>query len=65
MTMTGRLMADEISSEFLPDVSALPWAHEYGAIDASPLIPAGSTKAQCVGQRGFGRPRTAARERME
>lgn len=63
MTMTGRLMADEISSEFLPDVSALPWAHEFGALDAAILIPSGSTKQFVKVRRGFGIPRTEGREK--
>ena len=63
MTMTGRLMADEISSEFLPDVSALPWAHEYGAIDAGCSIPCGSTIEAFKGEYGFGIPSSMAREK--
>jgi hypothetical protein len=55
----------QIREEYEPDSGSIAWGYEYGALDASPLIPAGSTKEQCVGQRGFGRPRTAARERME
>jgi len=65
MTMTGRTVPTQIREEYEPDSGSIAWGHEYGALDASPLIPAGSTKAQCVGQRGFGRPRTAARERKE
>lgn len=63
MTMTGRVMADQIGSEFLPDVSAVPWAHEFGAIDAAVLIPSGSTKQFVKGRRGFGIPRTEGREK--
>jgi hypothetical protein len=63
MTMTGRVMADQIGSEFLPDVSAVPWAHEFGAIDAGGLIPSGSTKQFVKGRRGFGIPRTEGREK--
>lgn len=44
MTMTGRVMADQIGTEFLPAESAVPLAHEFGALDAAILIPSGSTK---------------------
>ena len=63
MTMTGRVMADKIGGEFLPDESAVPWAHEFGAIDAAILIPSGSTKQFMKGRRGFGIPRTEGREK--
>lgn len=63
MTMTGRVMADQIGSEFLPDVSALPWAHEFGAIDACGLIPSGSTIEAFKGEYGFGIPSSMAREK--
>ena len=63
MTMTGRVMADKIGSEFLPAESAVPWAHEFGAIDAAILIPSGSTKQFVKGRRGFGIPRTEGREK--
>ena len=43
MTITGRVIADRIRVEFLPAESAFPWAHEYGALDAANLVPAGST----------------------
>ena len=65
MTMTGRVMADKIGGEFLPDESAVPWAHEFGAIDAAILIPSGSTKDFVKGRRGFGIPRTEGREKKE
>lgn len=65
MTMTGRVIADKIGSEFLPAESAVPWAHEFGAIDAAPIIPAGSMVAQIQGKRGFGMPLVAAREKRE
>ena len=63
MTMTGRVMADQIGSEFLPAESAVPWAHEFGAIDAAILIPSGSTQQFVTGRRGFGIPRTEGREK--
>lgn len=62
MTMTGRTVPLNIRDEYKPEGSSIAWGYEYGALDASPLIPAGSTKAQLQGRRGFGRPRTAARE---
>ena len=64
MTMTGRVMADQIGDEFLPDdEAAVPWAHEFGALDAAILIPSGSTKQFVNGRRGFGIPRTEGREK--
>ena len=63
MTMTGRVMADKIGSEFLPAESAVPWAHEFGAIDAAILIPSGSTKQFVKGRRGFGIQQTVGREK--
>ena len=63
MTMTGRVMADQIGSEFLPAESAVPWAHKFGALDAATLIPSGSTKQFVKGRRGFGIPRTEGREK--
>ena len=64
MTMTGRVMADQIGDEFLPDYeAAVPWAHEFGALDAAILIPSGSTKQFVKGRRGFGIPRTEGREK--
>ena len=63
MTMTGRVIADKIGSEFLPTESAVPWAHEFGAIDAATLIPSGSTKQFVKGRRGFGIPRAEGREK--
>ena len=63
MTMTGRAIADKIGSEFLPTESAVPWAHEFGALDAAILIPSGSTKEFVKGRRGFGFPRTEGREK--
>ena len=63
MTMTGRVIADKIGSEFLPVESAAPWAHEFGALDAAILIPSGSTKQFVKGRRGFGIPRTEGREK--
>lgn len=63
MTMTGRVMADSINAEFLPAESAVPWAHEFGALDAAILIPSGSTKQFVKGRRGFGMPRTEGREK--
>lgn len=40
MTMTGRVMADQIGDEFLPDdEAAVPWAHEFGALDAGFVNP--------------------------
>ena len=63
MTMTGRVMADKIGGEFLQAESAVPWAHEFGAIDAAILIPSGSTKQFMKGRRGFGIPRTEGREK--
>ena len=63
MTMTGRVIADQIGSEFLPHTSAVPWAHEFGALDAAILIPSGSTKQFEKGRRGFGIPRTEGREK--
>lgn len=65
MTMTGRVMADSINAEFLPAESAVPWAHEFGALDAATLIPSGSTKQFVKGRRGFGIPRTEGREKKE
>lgn len=65
MTMTGRTVPMQIREEYEPENGRIAWGHEYGALDASPLIPAGSTRAQHQGKRGFGRPRTAARERTE
>ena len=65
MTMTGRTVPTQIREEYEPDSGSIAWGHEYGALDASSLIPAGSTKAQLQGRHGFGRPRTAARERKE
>lgn len=45
MTMTGRVLADQIGAEFLLDDEAVvPLAHEFGALDAAILIPSGSTK---------------------
>ena len=63
MTMTGRVMADQIGAEFLPAESSVPWAHELGAIDAAIMIPSGSTKQFVKGRRGFGFPRTEGREK--
>lgn len=63
MTMTGRVMADSTNAEFLPAESAVPWAHEFGALDAAILIPSGSTKQFVKGRRGFGMPRTEGREK--
>ena len=63
MTITGRLIADRISVEFLPAESAVPWAHDFGALDAAILIPSGSTKQFVKGRRGFGIPRTEGREK--
>lgn len=64
MTMTGRVIADQIGDEFLPDdEAAVPWAHEFGAIDAGGLIPSGSTIEAFKGEYGFGIPRSAAREK--
>ena len=63
MTMTGRVMADQIGSEFLPAESAVPWAHEFGALDAAILIPSGSTQQFVKGRRGFGIPRAEGREK--
>ena len=63
MTMTGRVMADSINAEFLPAESAVPWAHEFGALDAAILIPSGSTIEAFKGEYGFGIPRSAAREK--
>ena len=64
MTMTGRVMADQIGDEFLPDdEAAVPWAHQFGAIDAGSLIPSGSTIEALKGEYGFGIPRSAAREK--
>ena len=65
MTMTGRTIPTQIRSEFDPDHGSIPWGYKYGAIDASPIIPAGSTVAQIQGKRGFGRPQVVARERKE
>ena len=63
MTMTGRVIADKIGSEFLPAESAVPWAHEFGALDAAILIPSGSTKQLVNGRRGFGIPRAEGLEK--
>jgi len=63
MTMTGRVIADQIGDEFLPTESAVPWAHELGALDAAILIPSGSTKEFVKGRSGFGFPRTEGREK--
>ena len=65
MTMTGRVIADKIGSEFLPTESAVPWAHEFGALDAAILIPSGSTKQFVKGRRGFGIPQAEGREKKE
>ena len=63
MTMTGRVMADQIGDEFLPDdEAAVPWAHEFGALDAANLIPAGSTVPCYQGHLGFGVASTTRRE---
>jgi len=64
MTMTGRTVPMQIREEYEPDSGSIAWGHEYGALDASPLIPAGSTKAQCVGRHGFGMPQCISRERQ-
>lgn len=64
MTMTGRVMADQIGDEFLPDdEAAVPWAHEVGAIDAGVSIPSGSTIEAFKGEYGFGIPSSMAREK--
>ena len=64
MTMTGRVMADQVGAEFLLDDEAvMPWAHKFGALDAAILIPSGSTKQFVKGRRGFGIPRTEGREK--
>ena len=63
MTMTGRVMADQIGDEFLPTESVVPWAHEFGALDAAILIPSGSTKQFMKGRRGFGITRVEKREK--
>lgn len=63
MTMTGRVIADKIGSEFLPTESAVPWAHEFDALDAAILIPSGSTQQFVKGRRGFGIPRAEGREK--
>lgn len=62
MTITGRVIADRISVEFLPAESAVPWAHDFGAIDATNMIPAGSTIPLIQGHLGFGIASTAKRE---
>ena len=64
MTMTGRVLADQIGAEFLLDDEAVvPWAHKFGALDAAILIPSGSTKQFVKGRRGFGIPRAEGREK--
>ena len=64
MTMTGRVLTDQIGAEFLLDDEAVvPWAHKFGALDAATLIPSGSTKQFVKGRRGFGIPRTEGREK--
>ena len=64
MTMTGRVLTDQIGAEFLLDDEAVvPWAHKFGALDAAILIPSGSTKQFVKGRRGFGIPRTEGREK--
>ena len=64
MTMTGRVLTDQIGAEFLLDDKAVvPWAHKFGALDAATLIPSGSTKQFVKGRRGFGIPRTEGREK--
>ena len=65
MTMTGRTMPIHIRDEFAPPNGEIPWGHAYGAIDAAPIIPAGSMVAQIQGKRCFGMPRVAAREKRE
>ena len=65
MTMTGRTMPTQIRDEFDPQEGEIPWGHNYGAIDASPIIPAGSMVAQFQGARGFGMPRVVAREKRK
>jgi len=62
MTITGRVIADRIRVEFLPAECAFPWAHDYGALDAAPLIPAGSTIPLIQGHLGFGIASTTRRE---
>jgi len=62
MTITGRVIADRISVEFLPAESAFPWAHDYGALDAANLIPAGSTVPCYQGHMGLGIASTTRRE---
>ena len=63
MTMNGRVMADQIGAEFLPAESSVPWAHEFGAIDAAIMTPSGSTKEFVKGRRGFGIPLAEGREK--
>ena len=64
MTMTGRVLTDQIGAEFLLDDEAVvPWAHKFGALDAAILIPSGSTKQFVKGRRGFGIPRAEGREK--
>lgn len=62
MTMTGRVITDEMRPEFdLEAEERIPWAHEYGAIDAAWLIAAGSMVPCYQGRHGFGVPSTAWR----
>ena len=62
MTMTGRTLPEHLRPEYEPDNGRVVWGHEIGAIDASNMIPAGSTVPCFKGHLGFGVPRSARRE---
>ena len=62
MTMTGRTIPDKPQPEFVPGDERFPWGHEFGAIDASNMLPAGSTVPCYKGHLGFGVPQVAWRE---
>jgi len=64
MTMTGRTTVDRMRPEFdLETENTIPWGHEYGALDAALLIPAGSTQPCFKGRHGFGVPNATGREK--
>ena len=62
MTMTGRTMPTQIRDEFDHQEGEIPWGHNYGALDAANLIPAGSTVPCYQGHMGFGIASTTRRE---
>ena len=57
-------MPIQIREEFDPP-TVKSHGHAYGAIDAAPIIPAGSMVAQIQGKREFGMPQRQGRRGNE